>query len=105
MTRKKWFILFVVALVSGLMVAALILGFILGFFAGRKAATDGGLGLPLYTTEQSASTHPGYRHTTMTCGDEVYVNDYEEACLQLAYADPQTFIGHIGSIGNAKVGI
>jgi hypothetical protein len=86
------------------MVASLLVGFILGFFAGRKTAAGGGLGLSIYTSEQSASTHAGYRHTTLTCGKEVFVNDYEEACLQPVEAEPQVFIGFMGTIGNARVG-
>jgi hypothetical protein len=76
-----------------------VLALVLGSFFGHKVTT----GLPIYTSEQSASSHAGYRHSTLTCGTEVYVSDYEEACLQLAYPDPQTAIGRMGMIGDAKV--
>src|SRR5450756_770377 len=104
MSKKKWLILLVLGLVSGLLVVALVLAMALGFFAGHMEAVSGGSDLPVYTSEQSASVHPGYRHTTLTCGQDVFVNDYEEACLQPAFAEPQSFIGFMGSIGNARVG-
>lgn len=81
---------------------ALVLVLGLGFFAGRETATVAGL--PIYTSEQSASAHAGYRHSTLTGGHDVFVNDYEEAALQLADSEPHPFIGRLGAIGNAKVG-
>ncbi|MDD5139303.1 MAG: hypothetical protein PHY43_03465 [Verrucomicrobiales bacterium] len=103
MSNKKWFILIAAVLALGLMGVALALILAFGFFVGHQEATADGSSLPVYQTEQTASSHAGYRHSTLTCSNEVYVNDYEEAALQLAYPDPQTFIGRIGSIGDAKV--
>ena len=102
MTKKNWIVLTVVGLLLSLPGLAVVLIFGLGFFAGHETATIANL--PVYTSEQSASAHAGYRHSTLTGGGEVYVNDYEEACLQLTLAEPQTVIGLMGSISPAKVG-
>lgn len=103
MTKKPWLgIAIILAVCSLAMVFPLVM--VLGFFAGNEEVTASGSHLPAYTTDQSASSHAGYRHSTLTCGTNVYVNDYEEACLQLAYPEPTNFIGRIGFIGNAKVG-
>src|SRR5437762_3517863 len=59
-------------------------------------------GLPLYKSEQKASSHAGYLHTTLTHGNDVYVNDFEEAALRLTTSDPAPAIGRMG-IGNANV--
>jgi hypothetical protein len=104
MSRKKWFILLVVGLVLGVIGVALVLAFLLGFFVGREEATSISSDSPVYTSDQSASSHPGYLRTTLTCGNDVFVNDYEEACLQLDSSEPQTVIGRRGSLGNGKVG-
>jgi hypothetical protein len=39
----------------------------------------------------------------MTSGDDVYVNDYEEAALQLANPEPSTVIALKGNFGYSKV--
>ena len=102
MTKKHWFIIAAVVLVFGGI--GMVLAFALGFFAGHEEAA-GGAGLPFYTMgQQSPSTHPGYLHDTVAGGGEVYVHDYEEACLQLTVTEPQTVIGLMGSINPAKVG-
>jgi hypothetical protein len=102
LTKKNWIALTIAGLLLSLPGLALVLIFGFGFFAGHETATVGGL--PIYTSEQSASVHAGYRHSTLTCGPEIFVNDYEEACLQLTLSEPQTFIGRMGAIGDAKVG-
>jgi hypothetical protein len=104
MTKKQWFILAAAGLALGLMGVALVLALVLGFFAGHEEATAAGSALPVYTSEQSPSSHAGYFHDTLTCGSDIYVNDYEEACLQLTLAEPQTVIGLMGSINPGKVG-
>jgi len=105
MTKKHWLILAAVVASCGLIGGALVLALTLGFFAGHEEASGSDPGLPIYTTgQQTASSHPGYLHDTLTGGGEVYVNDYEEACLQLTLAEPQTVIGLMGSISPAKVG-
>jgi hypothetical protein len=104
MTKKHWLILGAVVLLGGIG-GLLVLALAVGFFAGHEEATGHGDSLPIYThAQQTASTHPGYRHDTLTGGGEVYVSDYEEACLQLTEAEPQTVIGLMGSISPAKVG-
>ena len=102
MTKKHWFILAAALLALGVIGVALVLALVLGFFAGHEEATADGSGLPVYTSEQSASSHAGYRHSTLTCGNDVFVNDYEEAALQIATADPQPAIGRF-LISDAKV--
>ncbi|MGD1087451.1 MAG: hypothetical protein ABR955_01820 [Verrucomicrobiota bacterium] len=105
MTKKHWLILVAVVASCGLIGGALVLALTLGFFGGHEETTGAGFSLPVYTQgQQLASSHPGYFHDTLTGGGEVYVNDYEEACLQLTLAEPQTVIGLMGSISPAKVG-
>jgi len=105
MTNKHWLILVAVVASCGLIGGALVLALTLGFFAGHEEASGSDPGLPIYTMgQQTASSHPGYLHDTVTGGGEVYVNDYEEACLQLTLSEPQTVIGLMGSISPAKVG-
>ena len=103
MSKKQWFILAAALLALGGIGAALVLALALGFFAGHQEATADGSSLPVYTLEQAASSHAGYRHTTLTCGNDVYVSDYEEAALQLINGDPKIFIGRIGTVSDAKL--
>ena len=105
MTKKHWLILAAVVAACGLIGGALVLALAVGFFGGHEEATGAGFSLPVYTSgQQTPSSHPGYLHDTVTGGGEVYVNDYEEACLQLTLTEPQTVIGLMGSISPAKVG-
>jgi len=103
MSKQKWIILAALGVGLGLTGLALVLVLGLAFFAGNEAATTVGSGLSVYTTAQTASSHAGYRRSTLTCGDDVFVNDYEEAALQLANPEPSTVIGRIGAISNARV--
>jgi hypothetical protein len=105
MTKKHWIILAAVVAACGLIGGALVLALAVGFFGGQEVATGADPNLPIYTQgQQVASSHPGYLHDTLTGGGEVYVNDYEEACLQLTFSEPRTVIGLMGSINPAKVG-
>ncbi len=52
--------------------------------------------LSVYKLEQTASTRAGYRRTTLTHGNDVYVNDYEEAGLRLTTSEPTPTIGRMG---------
>jgi hypothetical protein len=105
LTKKKWLILIAVCLSLCLLGVGLALAFTFGLFAGHEEATSTGACLPVYASgQQLASSHPGYLHNTLTGGGEVYVNDYEEACLQLTESEPQTVIGLMGSVSPAKVG-
>lgn len=47
---------------------------------------------PIYTTEQTDSAHAGFRRTTVTIDGATYVNDFEEAALELENFDPQEVI-------------
>jgi hypothetical protein len=53
--------------------------------------------LPVYTTSQTASMHPGHRRTTISGAGEVYVNDFEEASLHLAVGEPTEVVGRTRS--------
>ena len=102
MTKKHWFILAAALLALGVIGVALVLVLALGFFAGHQEATADGSGLPVYTSEQSASSHAGYRHSTLTCGNDVFVNDYEESALQMMTSDPKPVIGRM-AFGDGKI--
>jgi hypothetical protein len=102
MTKKHWFILAAALLALGVIGVALVLALALGFFAGHQEATADGSGLPVYTSEQSASSHAGYRHSTLTCGNDVFVNDYEESALQMMTSDPKPVIGRM-AFGDGKI--
>jgi hypothetical protein len=106
MSKKKWFILAAVGIGLGLMGMALLLVLVFGFFAflaGHEETTGAASLLPIYTMDQSVSSHAGYRRNTMASGSDVFVNDYEEACLQLANPEPSTVVGHLGSMGVIKI--
>ena len=53
--------------------------------------------LPVYTMDQTDSSHHGYRRTTLTSGSTVYVNDYQEYTLQLMIIGTSNVVGHVGS--------
>ena len=103
MSKKKWLILAVVGVGLGLMCMALMLVLVFGLMAGHEDTTGAGSLLPIYTMDQSVSSHAGYRRNTMASGSDVFVNDYEEACLQLANPEPSTVVGHLGSMGVIKI--
>src|ERR1700733_10228718 len=100
MPAKKRFIILIAAAVLCL-AAAGVLAVGIGFFAGRETA--GGSVLRLYKIDQVDSSHAGYRRSTMAAGDDVYVNDYEEAPLRLVNPDPTTVIAHKGNFGYSNV--
>jgi hypothetical protein len=70
-------------------VCALVLAWGLGFFGKGPI-------WPVYKLEQTASSHTGYLRTTMTQGNDVYVNDFEEAALRLTTSEPTRIIGRMG---------
>ncbi|HEY3899979.1 MAG TPA: hypothetical protein VGM54_15330 [Chthoniobacter sp.] len=86
--------------------AALCLGAI-GVLAGihffATGGKVGGYGLRVYSIAQASSSHPGYLRNTMTSGNDVYVNDYEEAALQLANPEPTKVVALKGNFGYSKV--
>jgi hypothetical protein len=101
MSRKKWFILAAAIFALGVIGTLLMLALVLGFFAGHEEVAGTSLGLPVYKLDQTASSHAGYRRTTLTSGSDVYVSDYEEAALRLTTSEPKPAIGSYGiGIGN-----
>jgi len=102
MSKKKWIILAAGVIALGLMAMVLALVLLFGLLSGNGESAVAS-GLPVYTFEQSASSHAGYRHTTLTRGNEVYVSDYEEAALELINPEPSTVIGVIVPMGVSKV--
>ncbi|MGD0059178.1 MAG: hypothetical protein ABSD58_07145 [Verrucomicrobiia bacterium] len=91
MSKKKWLIL--IGLGVALCVVALVsIAFLVSVFLVVGAPPINPL-LPVYTIDQGASAHPGYRRTTATSGTNVYVSDFEEQMLQLQNYDPNHVIG------------
>jgi len=103
MSKKTWIILAAVVVGLGLMGMVLLVSLGIGFIAGHAETTGAGSDLPIYTMDQVPSSHAGYRRDTVASGSDVYVNDYEEAGLQLANPEPSNVIGHLGSMGIIKV--
>ena len=58
--------------------------------------------LPVYSMDQTDSSHPGYRRTTITSAGMVFVHDFEEYALQLANPDPSQAVGR-SRFGNGKI--
>jgi hypothetical protein len=52
--------------------------------------------LPAYTSEQTPSAHPGYRHTAISSRGLTYVQDYNEYSLRLINPEPTKIIGRHG---------
>lgn len=51
------------------------------------------LSLPVYKMEQTDSVHEGYRRTTLTSGNTIYIQDYEEYALGSTNYAPTEMIG------------
>jgi hypothetical protein len=100
--KKNHLLILVAILAVGGIGVLLVLALALGFFAGHDEAAATGSNLPVYTSEQSASSHAGYRHSSLTCGNDVFVNDYEEAALQLTVTDPKPAVGRM-TFGDGKL--
>jgi hypothetical protein len=100
MSKKKWLIVIglgVVLCVVGLVSIACLVGVFL--VVGEPPVNPL---LPVYTTDQVDSAHPGYRRTTATSGTNVYVSDFEEQMLQLQNYDPTHVIGR-SQFGGGKI--
>lgn len=96
MTAKtKWWIVAGAVAVALLGIGAVIIGLFVLDLVPRHPF------LPVYTHGQTDSTHPWHRHSTVTRGGDVFVNDFEEAAL-LPRVHPHTAIGR-APIGNALV--
>jgi hypothetical protein len=105
MTKKKWLILIALGIpvcVAMLVMVAVVWFFGLGNILWSLGLTGVDQTLPVYTTEQVLSSHPGYRRTTATSGTNVYVCDFEEQMLHLQDYDPNHVIGR-SPFGNGKI--
>jgi hypothetical protein len=105
MSKNKWLILIALGIpvcMAMLVVMAVVWFFGLGNILWSLGLTGVDVSLPVYTTEQVLSSHPGYRRTTATSGTNVYVSDFEEQMLHVQDYDPTNAIGRF-SFGNAKV--
>src|SRR5580658_3819807 len=102
MTKKKWGIVIglgVAACMAALAIIVIVWFFGLGNILWSLGLTGVNGSLPVYTTEQVLSSHPGYRRSTATSGTNVYVCDFEEQMLHLQNYDPTDVIGRF-SFGN-----
>jgi len=92
LSKKKWLIVVSVVVVLGLAAMAALCVFL---FVVPNLFEDHIL--PVYTTEQIPSSHPGYRRTTLLTKGSVYVNDYEDYPLRLINPEPAQVIGRYGA--------
>lgn len=98
MSMKKWLILIAVGMAVCVTTAAIVV--VVWFMGLGNVGAD--RYLPVYTSDQVPSAHPGYRRTTITSGTSVYVNDYDEYPLQLENRDPTDAVGRT-PFGNGKI--
>ncbi len=98
-TQKRYIILIAAAVLCLATAGVLAIG--IGFFMSRGSSVDSSL--RVYKTGQVPSSHPGYLRSTMTSGDDLYVNDYEEAALRLANPEPTKVIALKGNFGYSNV--
>ena len=94
---KRWI---VAGLIAALGFAAVVVGLFWVFVieGGRRWDRS----LPVYRSQQTNSSHPVYRRTTVTSGSAVYVQDYEEYGLRLVNPEPTNAIGR-SAFGNGKI--
>jgi hypothetical protein len=95
MSVKKWLLLLALGVV--LCVGMVVLAVVVFVMWPRGRPAD--LLLPVYTMEQTDSSHPGYHRTTITSGTNVYVNDYEEAALFAFGSEPTKAVGRTPMAG------
>ena len=96
-TTKKWLIVLAAGVGCMLAVGAVVVGWVV--LGGVPAALRG---LPKISMEQTDSTHPWYRRTTVHFNSAVYVSDFEDYPIGLAYPVPTHAIGR-APFGNALV--
>ena len=94
-TRTKWLIGVAAVAVAGVAVV------VIGWFA-LEAVPVAHLNLPKYSMEQTDSAHRWYRRTTVHFNSAVYLNDFEDYSIWLAYPVPTHSIGR-ASFGNSLV--
>jgi hypothetical protein len=70
-----------------------------GIILGVCGCSPTDLFLPAYKMDQTDSSHPGYRRTTLTSGSTVYENDYTEQSLQLQNTAPTQIVGRLRGWG------
>jgi hypothetical protein len=94
-TKTKW-------LIGGAAVAAAGMAVVvLGWFALDAVPLEH-LSLPKYSLDQTDSAHRWYRRTTVQFKSAVYVNDFEDYSIWLAYPVPTQAIGR-APFGNSLV--
>ena len=93
--KSKWLILAIVGVSLCLLVVT---GIFIGWFLLNGILT-------VYTMHQTASTHMGYYHSTLTSGSTVYVNDYEEYGLLPINTEPTQMIGRFPIPGLGRDGL
>jgi len=98
MSKNKWLILIVLGVAACVTMAVIVAG--VWFIIFGDSGVDPTL--PVYTTDQTASAHPGYLRTTATSGKSVYVSDYDEHSLQLEDRYPNHVIGR-SPFGGGKI--
>ena len=96
--KKKWWI----ALGAVAAVALLAIGAVVIVWTVLNYVPPAHLLLPKYSLEQTDSSHPWYRRTTVHFQSAVYVNDFEDYSVLLAYPEPTNAIGR-APFGNSLV--
>jgi len=94
-TKTKWLI--GMAAVAGAGVSVLAVGWFV-----LEAVPVTHLNLPKYSMDQTDSAHRWYRRTTVHFNSAVYVNDFEDYSIWLAYPVPTQAIGR-APFGNSLV--
>lgn len=89
MSKKKWWIVGCLGAAPGWVAVGMAGLWWFVIQGGRPVDSS----LTVYTFQQTASTHPGYRRITITAGTTVYVKDYDEYALQPANNGPTHAIG------------
>lgn len=97
-TKKKWLIVVALGAAVGLGAVVVLLVFVFVLPGGRLVDYT----LPVYSLQQTDSSHPGYRRTTATAKPAVFVQDFEEYALRLVNNDPTNVVGRT-AFGGGKI--
>ncbi len=98
MSKKKWLIVAALGVALCLMAVVAVCLWLFVIQGGPFVHPF----LPVYTSDQVDSAHSGYRRTTVTSKDAVYVNDYEEYPLRLINPEPTDVVGRT-AFGGGKI--